>query len=76
METPTLDRTPDEIEIEQQENALVVSFKHETNDDRFDRIVRALHDGGGKILAFENERATLLEVLESYEREHEAEEES
>ena len=66
----------DEIEIEQQENALVVSFKHETNDDRFDRIVRALHDGGGKILAFENERATLLEVLESYEREHEAVEES
>jgi ABC-2 type transport system ATP-binding protein len=66
----------DEIEIDEQGQTLVVSFTHETNDDRFDRIIRALHDNGGKILSFEKERATLLEVLESYEREHETEKES
>ena len=65
-----------EIEIEEQGQTLVISFTHETNDDRFDRIIRALHDNGGKILSFEKERATLLEVLESYEREHETEKES
>ncbi|MDQ3820459.1 MAG: ABC transporter ATP-binding protein [Acidobacteriota bacterium] len=63
----------DEIEIEQQADALSVAFTREMNDERFDEIVRALHDNGGKILSFETERATLLEVLESYEREDEAE---
>jgi ABC-2 type transport system ATP-binding protein len=72
----SLSSTFDGIEIEEQGRTLAVSFRHETNDDSFDRIVRALHDNGGRILSFEKERATLLEVLESYEREPEAEKES
>lgn len=71
-----LNGNTDEIEIERQDSSLVISFTRETNDDRFDLIVHALHDNGCKILSFETERATLLEVLESYEREVEAEEES
>jgi ABC-2 type transport system ATP-binding protein len=65
-----------EIEIEEQGGMLVVSFVHETGDNRFDRIVRALHDGGGRLLSFEKESTTLLEVLESYEREQEERKES
>lgn len=68
---PSLSSTFDEIDIEEQGQMLVVSFTRETNDDRFDRIARALHDNGGQILSLETERATLLEVLESYEREAE-----
>ena len=66
----------DDLEVGQEDNRLVISFTRETNDDRFDQIVRVLHDDGCKILSFETERATLLELLESYEREHEAEAES
>jgi ABC-2 type transport system ATP-binding protein len=63
----------DEIKIEGQGQTLAISFTRETNDGRFDRIIRALHVGGGKVLSAETERVTLLEVLESYEREQEEE---
>ncbi|HEX8889124.1 MAG TPA: ABC transporter ATP-binding protein [Pyrinomonadaceae bacterium] len=69
----SLSSTFDEVEIEEQDQTLVVSFTRETNDERFDKILRTLHDGGGRILSIETERATLLEVLESYEREQEEE---
>jgi ABC-2 type transport system ATP-binding protein len=69
----SLSSTFDEVEIEEQGQTLVVSFTRETNDERFDKILRALHDGGGRVLSIETERATLLEVLESYEREQEKE---
>lgn len=69
----SLNSTFDGVEIVEQGHMLAVSFTHETDDDRFDNIIRALHGGGGKILSFEKESATLLEILESYEREHEEE---
>ena len=36
-------------------------------DERLDAALRALQETGGTILSVETERATLLEVLESYE---------
>lgn len=65
-----------DFEIEERGATLVISFTRETNDDRLDAIVRALHENGGSVLACETERASLLEVLESYEREEHAEEAS
>ncbi len=59
-----------ELEITEQGQALVIVFTRETNDDRLDAAVRALHEEGGSVIACESERATLLDVLESYEREH------
>jgi ABC-2 type transport system ATP-binding protein len=66
----------DELEIEEQGATFIVSFTRETGDDRLDAVVRAVHENDGSVLSFETQRATLLEVLESYEREESAEEES
>jgi len=41
------------------------------NDDALDRAIRVLQTANGRILACESERATLLDVLEKYEREEE-----
>jgi ABC-2 type transport system ATP-binding protein len=65
-----------ELEIEEQGATFIVSFTRETGDDRLDAVVRAVHENDGSVLSFETQRATLLEVLESYEREESAEEES
>jgi ABC-2 type transport system ATP-binding protein len=72
---PVLATKYEELEIEGQGQTLVISFTRETGDDILDAIVRAIHEAGGSIISFETERATLLEVLESYEREQGAEEE-
>lgn len=66
----------DKLEFEEQSQTLIISFTRETGDDQLDRVVRLLHEEGGSIVSFESERATLLEVLESYEREQGAEGES
>jgi ABC-2 type transport system ATP-binding protein len=63
----------DDLKIEEQGQALLISFTRETGDERFDQIVRTLHQNGGTIFSFETERATLLEVLERYEQEEEEE---
>jgi ABC-2 type transport system ATP-binding protein len=47
----------------------VVTFFREVGDDRLDRGLRALLANGTRVVACETERATLLEVLEAYERE-------
>jgi ABC-2 type transport system ATP-binding protein len=65
-----------EFETEDESEPLVVSFTRETDDDSLDAIVRALHENGGHVLSVDTERATLLEVLESYEREQKREEEA
>jgi ABC-2 type transport system ATP-binding protein len=65
-----------ELEIEEQGATFIVSFTRETGDDRLDAVVRAVHENDGSVLSFETQRATLLEVLESYEREESAEEET
>ncbi|HYY57655.1 MAG TPA: ABC transporter ATP-binding protein [Pyrinomonadaceae bacterium] len=59
----------DHLEVKETDEALAVAFTRETDDDRLDGVLRALHDVGAKIVAFDAERATLLEVMESYERE-------
>jgi ABC-2 type transport system ATP-binding protein len=66
----------EKLEIERQGQTLAISFTRETGDDSLDAVVRSLHQAGGNIVSFETERATLLEVLESYEREQGVGEES
>lgn len=57
------------LEIAEQPNQTTVRFTREVGDDRLDRALRALHDGGAQVLSCEAERGTLLDVLESFERE-------
>lgn len=59
----------DNLEIREQGGMLILTFGRETEDDLLDRAVRALHAMGATILDFEAERPTLLDVMESYERE-------
>jgi ABC-2 type transport system ATP-binding protein len=56
------------------DDAVVAQFTRDADDDTLDRAVRALQTAGGRILAADSERATLLDVLEKYEREDEAHE--
>jgi ABC-2 type transport system ATP-binding protein len=49
-----------------------VRFTREANDETLDQVVRVLQRSGGRILGVESERATLLDVLESYDRADEA----
>ncbi|HYE65109.1 MAG TPA: ABC transporter ATP-binding protein [Pyrinomonadaceae bacterium] len=60
----------EDLEISEQDQALAIAFTRETDDESLDRALRILHENGGSLLAFETQRATLLDVLESYEREH------
>ena len=62
---PTL---PD-VEVSQDGPRTVVTFSREVGDDRLDRGLRAMLANGTRIVACETQRATLLEVLEAYERE-------
>ncbi|HEV2915463.1 MAG TPA: ABC transporter ATP-binding protein [Pyrinomonadaceae bacterium] len=74
--THTLRGVLDELEVKETDQALTVAFTREADDDRLDDAVRALYEAGAKILSFDAERATLLEVMESYEREQQQEEEA
>jgi ABC-2 type transport system ATP-binding protein len=56
--------------------AVVVQFTRAVDDDKLDRALRALQDAGAGILACDSEHATLLDVLEKYERESESNEEA
>ena len=51
------------------DGALRVAFVREVEDERLDRALRALAAAGAQIVSCDVERVTLLEVLESYERE-------
>ena len=72
-----LAHTLNELEVEEEGHHLVIAFTREADDERLDMAVRVIHEEGGSLLACDSERATLLDVLESYEREQkgEAEEE-
>ncbi|HYP01911.1 MAG TPA: ABC transporter ATP-binding protein [Pyrinomonadaceae bacterium] len=61
-----------DFELSGDEDALLVEFTRAAGDDMLDRAIRALQTIGGRITACEAERATLLDVLERYEREDEA----
>lgn len=65
----TLAREFDDLQIRAQGEALIISFTRVADDDRLDVAIRALHELGASILDVEAERVTLLDVLESYERE-------
>ena len=54
--------------------AVEIAFTREAEDDALDRVLRGVQSAGGRVVSCEVERATLLDVLEEYEREHEAEE--
>ena len=64
------------LEIAEHGETVILTFTRDTEDDRLDACVRALHQAGGKILSIASERATLLEVLESYEQKSEDEREA
>jgi ABC-2 type transport system ATP-binding protein len=61
------------LEIKEDGPALRVAFTRESGDEQLDAAVRALQAGGATLASFDSERATLLDVLEAYEREEEAE---
>ncbi len=65
----------DELEIKEDGATLHVAFTRESGDRQLDAAVRALQESGATLLSFDSERATLLDVLESYEREQEEAEE-
>ena len=67
--------TLEECEISGDADNLDVQFTRAVQDDTLDRAIRALQTAGGRILSSEAERATLLDVLEKYEREQEASQE-
>ncbi len=58
-----------EFETNAQSDTAFISFSREGGDEKLDRAIRILHEHGATVLAVETERATLLDVLESYERE-------
>jgi ABC-2 type transport system ATP-binding protein len=49
--------------------AVAVDFEREAGDDTLDRVLRALVEGGARVVSCETERGTLLDVLETFERE-------
>jgi hypothetical protein len=50
-----------------------IAFTREPEDDALDRVLREVHRAGGRVVACDFERSTLLDLLEEYEREHEGE---
>ena len=65
----------DDLELRDEGQRLQIAFTHETGDEGLDMVVRALQENGAQLLSFNSERATLLDVLESYEKEQEGGEE-
>ncbi len=59
----------DDLEASEHGESIVFSFLRENGDTRLDKTLRTVHEYGGTITNIETERPTLLDVLESYERE-------
>ena len=55
--------------------ATVLSFTREVGDDLLDRALRELMAGGGRVTGCETNRGTLLDLLETFEREEQGERE-
>jgi len=55
------------VEVGPRPDESLIRFTRALNDDLLDRILVVLHDGGAVVRSVETERATLLDVLESYE---------
>jgi ABC-2 type transport system ATP-binding protein len=54
-----------------EDQTLSISFKREIGDELLDAALRLVQDEGGAILSCETEQPTLLDVMESYERDEE-----
>lgn len=59
----------DYLQFEFSDANVNLSFARRENDQRLDEAIRAVQQEGGTILSVESELPTLLDVLESYERE-------
>jgi ABC-type multidrug transport system ATPase subunit len=57
-------------------DAWLLKFSRKADDEILDSVLRVLHQSGCVIRATESERATLLDVLESYESKQAEKEES
>ena len=53
-----------------QDGGVEIAFTREAEDDALDRALRGVQRAGGRVVSCDFERATLLDVLEEYEREH------
>lgn len=62
-----------DLRITELDHTLVMTFTREAGDNRLDAALRIIQDEGGTIIACETEQATLLDVMETYERETDAE---
>jgi len=54
-----------------QSKEFLITFNRISDDEKLDEVLRLLHDKGARVLRVDVERATLLDVLESYEIEKE-----
>jgi ABC-2 type transport system ATP-binding protein len=59
----------DDLELKEEGQTLRIAFLREADDARLDEAVRLVQENGGELLSVDSERATLLDVLESYETE-------
>jgi ABC-2 type transport system ATP-binding protein len=48
-----------------------IEFTRQADDDTLDRVIRVIHQHGGRVLDFEVEKTTLLAVMEKYEEQEE-----
>jgi ABC-2 type transport system ATP-binding protein len=61
----------DEPGFSMRDQITAINFNRLADDDRLDEALRLVHNTGGTVLSMESERATLLDVLESYEQQEE-----
>ncbi len=67
----------DDLEISAgQDDSVAFAFLHDNGDGRLDQALRLIHEHGGVVLNVETTRATLLDVLEGYERAETSKEEA
>lgn len=59
-----------------QNDSVAFAFLHDNGDGRLDQALRLIHEHGGVVMNVETTRATLLDVLESYELEDNIKEEA
>ncbi len=58
------------LEMAGRANESIVKFKRAANDDLLNNVLRILQESGAVVRSVEIERASLLDVLESYEKEN------
>lgn len=67
-----MNQAPKDLEVTEHDERLIITLRHgPTVGPSLDRVMHGIIESGGRILAMETEQATLLDVLESYEREPE-----